>query len=107
MSRAIASGCSATTGSRRGDRAATAPAGARPATLAFCKRRERRRTENGQNAEACGHYKRRFALTFAAPGAKNALGGKSRIWQAYSPFAGKGSFGGRTGRKKIGKQGVR
>lgn len=82
MSRAIASGCSATTGSRRGDRAAMhrgRPSGA----LAFCKRRERRRTENGQNAGAADMTSAVSRLRLQ-PRSKERAWGKSRIWQAYS-----------------------
>ena len=91
MSRATASGCSAMTGSRLGDRAAThrgRPSGA----LVFCRRREA--TPNGERAKrrSCGHGKRRFALTFAAPEQKNALGGNRENAASVPPFVGKGAL---------------
>lgn len=63
---------------------------------------------DGERAKrrSCGHDKRRFALTFAAPEQRTRLG-KIADMASVQPFAGKGSFGGRTGRKKMEKQGVR
>lgn len=89
MSRAIASGCSATTGNRRGDRAAMRR-GARPAPLLLAGAGSRRRTENGQNAEAADMTSAVSRLRLQPP--KNALGGIADMLQAYSRLPAKGAL---------------
>ena len=105
MSRAIASGCSATTGSRCGDRAAMhrgRPSGA----LAFCRRRSAAGRRTGKTPKL-RTWQAPFRAYVCSPGVKERAWGKSRICCKRTAVCRQRELWRPTGKKKMEKQGVR